>query len=179
MKDTILIGVTGSIAVWKICDLIRNIQKNSHLNYKIQVIMTEKASEFVGPLTFSTLTGYPVFAGRIEDSMHHIELKNKAVLYLIAPATANIIGKMASGIADDIVSTSYLAADCPVIVAPAMNPNMYNHKAVKRNLGTLKSDGVHIIGSESGEVICGDTGEGRLADINIIEKTIENILLNK
>jgi phosphopantothenoylcysteine decarboxylase len=178
MKDTIVIGVSGSIAAWKICDLIRNIQKNSKLSdFRIQVIMTEKGSEFVGPLTFSALTGNPVYTGKIEDSMYHIELKNKAVLYLVAPATADIIGKMANGIADDIVSTTYLAADCTVLVAPAMNPNMYSHPAVKRNIETLKKDRVRVIDSDSGEVICGDSGEGKLADIAVIEKFIEEILI--
>ncbi len=199
MKDTLLIGITGSIAAWKICDLIRNLQKNpdfllplqfdkmhrdsepetgTFMRPRIQVNKTEKAAEFVGPLTFATLTGNQVFTGRIEDSMHHIELKNRAALYLIAPATANILGKMAGGIADDTVSTSYLAAECPVIVAPAMNPNMYNHPAVQRNLKSLKDDGVQIIWSENGEVICGDTGTGKLADLKIIENYIIQVLKN-
>ena len=105
--------------------------------------------------------------------MLHIDMKNLAGVMAVAPATANIIGKMAHGIADDIVSSTYLATDCPVFVAPSMNPNMYASPAVQRNLGILREDGVQLIDPGEGEVVCGDTGQGKMADIGLIEEVLK------
>jgi len=168
MKE-IVIAVTGSIAAYKTCELVRNLKKK---NLPVRVIMTENATRFVGTLTFQVLTGQPVFTTEWQDGMLHIDLKNLASVFAVVPATANTIAKMASGIADDLVSSTYLAMNCPVIVAPAMNPNMYCHPATIANLETLKSHHVTIISPDQGEVICGDVGQGKLAEISIIEKII-------
>ena len=168
----IIIAVTGSIAAYKACDLVRELIKKECI---VSVIMTENAARFVGPLTFQALTNRRVYCGSFDEDMDHIDIKNMASVFCVAPATANIIGKMANGIADDIVSSSYLALSCPVIVAPAMNPAMYSSKAVQRNLEILRNDGITIIEPEEGTVVCGDTGQGRLADIKIIENEILNI----
>jgi phosphopantothenoylcysteine synthetase/decarboxylase len=165
----IIIGVSGSIAAYKACELVRNLTKQ---NYPVRVIMTEHATKFVGKVTFEALTGQPVLVDGFEDGMAHIYTKNIAGVFAIVPASANIIGKMANGIADDLLSTTYLAMTCPVIVAPAMNPGMYNNKAVQRNLKQLLSDGVTIVDPAIGVVVCGDDGQGKLADVNDIMKII-------
>lgn len=165
----ILIGVTGSIAAYKTCDLVRGLVKRG---LPVQVILTESAERFVGKVTFQALTSRPVYANTWENGMVHIEVKNQAGIFAIVPATANIIGKMANGIADDLVSSTYLAVNCPVFVAPAMNPFMYSSKPVQRNLKTLKEDGVRLIDPAEGEVICGDEGQGKMAEVLQIEETL-------
>jgi len=172
MERTILIAVTGSIAAYRACELTRNLVKDG---YPVQVIMTEGAEKFVGKITFLALSGKPVYKSDWEEGMLHIELKNKAAVMAVVPATANIIGKFAGGIADDLVSSTYLAAGCPVVVAPAMNPNMYNSPAVQRNLKQLKEDGVLVLDPQNGEVVCGDVGQGKLAQISVIEKTLKEL----
>lgn len=162
----ILIAVSGSIAAYKTCDLVRSLVKQG---YPVRVILTENAARFVGPVTFQALTGHNVYTSEWETGMVHIDLKNLAAVFAVVPATANIIGKMANGIADDIVSSTYLAATCPVYVAPSMNPGMYSSKAVQRNLRMLSEDGVQLIDPGEGEVVCGDTGQGKMADITVIE----------
>lgn len=165
-EKSILIAVSGSIAAYKTCDLVRSLVKQG---YPVRVILTENASRFVGAVTFQALTGHNVYTSEWEAGMVHIDLKNLAAVFAVVPATANIIGKMANGIADDIVSSTYLAATCPTYVAPSMNPGMYASKAVQRNLRTLLADGVHVIDPGEGEVVCGDTGQGKMADIAAIE----------
>lgn len=134
----------------------------------MKVCVTENALQFVTELTLQTLSGHKVysncFAPINDHSTEHISLPDWADLMLIAPATANVIGKMANGIADDALSTTYLAMAKPVLVAPAMNNNMYSHAAVQRNLRTLTSDGCLIIDAEEGELACGTTGKGRMAE---------------
>jgi phosphopantothenoylcysteine decarboxylase len=168
IKD-IVIAVTGGIAAYKTCDLVRSLTKK---NYPVRVIMTQNATHFVGKTTFEALTNRAVFINEYESIMVHIEVKNQAALLAIVPATANIIGKMANGIGDDLVSTTYLACTVPVLIAPAMNPGMYANKAVQRNLKLLMEDGVQVIEPEAGVVVCGDEGKGKLADILIIENKI-------
>jgi len=165
----IIVAVTGSIAAYKSCDLVRELVKK---NYPVTVLMSENASRFIAPLTFQALSGNRVYHGRFGEEMEHIDIKNLAGVFCVVPATANIIGKMANGIADDIITSSYLALDCPVLVAPAMNPQMYASRPLQRNLQTLKNDGVFIEEPDSGTVICGDTGQGKLAEIAEIEKKI-------
>lgn len=169
MEDkAIVVAVTGSIAAYRACDLVRNLTKNG---YPVRVIMTPQATEFVGRLSFEALSGNPVFVDEF-TGMPHIETKNRAAVFAVVPATANILGKFAHGIADDIVTSTYLALRCPVLVAPAMNPGMWNHPATQRNLEILSGDGVQIVTPGSGVVVCGDEGEGKLADIQRIEAEI-------
>lgn len=168
-EKSIIIAVTGSIAAYRACELVRSLMKQG---CSVQVIMTENAQRFVGKLTFQTLTGQPVFINEWEEGMLHIDLKRKAAVFAVIPATANIIGKFACGIADDIVSSTYLAMQCPKVIAPAMNPGMYSSPAVQRNLKILKNDGVLILDPVDGTVICGDEGKGKIADNLVIEKKL-------
>ncbi len=169
MNKAIIIAVTGSIAAYKTCELVRSLTKQG---FPVRVIMTENATKFVGRITFEALTGHPVRIDEYDTGMAHIDIKNLASVLAVVPASANIIGKMANGIADDLVTSTYLANTSPVIVAPSMNPGMYSHKAVQRNLKLLTEDGVHIVSPESGIVVCGDEGYGKLASIEVIEKKI-------
>ncbi|MCC5814132.1 MAG: phosphopantothenoylcysteine decarboxylase [Leptospira sp.] len=168
MND-ILIAVTGSIAAYKSCELVRNLVKSG---YTVRVIMTSNATEFIGKITFEALTGKPVLIDEYESGMPHIESKTGISVMAVVPATANIIAKFANGIADDLVTSTYLAMQAPVLIAPAMNPGMWNHPATKRNIDRLKEDGVSILSPQDGVVICGDEGQGKLADVPIIEKKI-------
>ena len=164
----IILGISSSISAYKACDLTRLFVK---AGYSVHVVLTENAKQLVTPLTLETLSGHPVYSdsfARDAREMGHIELKKDAALFLVAPATANIIGKFANGIADDLLSTTFLSVKCPVLIAPAMNPNMWAHPAVQENIKRLKSWGVTFIDPEEGKVACGDEGAGRLADIEKI-----------
>ncbi len=165
----IVIAVTGSIAAYKTCDLVRSLTKKG---FPVRVIMTENATHFVGRITFEALTGKPVRIHEYDTGMAHIEIKKIASVFAVVPASANIIGKMANGIADDLVTSTYLANTSPTLIAPSMNPGMYLHKAVQRNLEILSKDGVHIVSPEKGVVVCGDEGYGKLASIDVIEQEI-------
>lgn len=172
----IILGITSSIAAYKACDLVRLFVKGG---YSVHVVATEHALNLVSPLTLEVLSGNPVCSEqypRERREMGHIELKTDASLFLVAPATANIIGKFAGGIADDLVTTTFLSVTCPVLIAPAMNPNMYRHPAVKKNISTLKSWGVAFIEPAAGEAVCGDEGVGRLADIEEIYRIAVNAI---
>jgi len=170
----IIIGVSSSIAAYKAYELTRLFVKNG---YSVFTVLTENSLHLVSPLTFETLSGNPVYTNsfvRERREMGHIELKEDASLLVVAPATANIIGKFAHGIADDLLSTTYLSVECPVLVAPAMNPNMYKHPAVQENIKILKSRGVSFVDPSEGLVACGDEGVGKLADIHDIFRSAEN-----
>ena len=169
-KPSIVLAITGSIAAYKCCELVRSLLKKS---YSVQVLMTENAGRFVSKLSLETLTGKEVMTSEWEEGMRHIDLKNMAGIYVVAPATANCIGKFAHGIADDLVSSAYLAMQCPTLLAPAMNPGMYSSPAVQRNLQVLKKDGVKIADPAHGEVICGDLGQGKMASLEDIITGIE------
>ncbi len=171
-QKCITIAVTGSIAAYKTCDIVRNLKKKG---YPIRVIMTKNALNFIGRATFEALTDKIVLVDEYESQMAHIEIKRLASVFAIVPATANTIGKMANGIADDLVTSTYLAIQCPVIVAPAMNPTMYLSKPVQRNINQLKKDGVEIIDPLEGVVVCGDEGKGKLAENSIIEDRLIEI----
>jgi phosphopantothenoylcysteine decarboxylase len=173
-EKIILIAVTGSIAAFKTCELVRSLVKKQ---FPVQVIMTKNATEFIGKITFEALTNREVRIEEYDKGMAHIEMKNLASVFAIVPASANSLGKFANGIADDLVSSTYLANTSPVILAPAMNPGMYSNKAVQRNLTKLKEDGVLILDPTEGVVICGDEGKGKLADISLIEEKIIEIHL--
>ncbi len=178
-KPCVVLGVTGGIAAYKACEILRLLQKR---DVDVYVTMTKNACHFVAPLTFETLSGHPVAVDTFERpqtwEVEHIALAKRADVFLIAPATANIIGKMASGIADDMLSTTVMAAKAPVLLAPAMNTGMWENAAVQHNLDVLKARGVHVVAPASGHLACGDSGAGKLENVEIIvERTIE--LLNK
>ena len=164
LKDRrIVLGVTGGIAAYKACDLVSRLRKQGA---QVRVVLTAHAAKFVPPLTFETLSGSPAcvdtFAPRAE--MEHIALSKWAELFLIAPATANMIAKLACGIADDLMSTTALAMTCPVMVCPAMNANMYRHPATQANLKTLARRDVRLVGPASGHLACGDDDIGRMVE---------------
>ncbi|MDP2807449.1 MAG: bifunctional phosphopantothenoylcysteine decarboxylase/phosphopantothenate--cysteine ligase CoaBC [bacterium] len=173
----ILLGVTGSIAAYKALDLASRLRKKGH---QVTAVMTRSACQLVGPASFESLTGNPValelFPKQKPQQIEHISLAQWADLVLIAPATANFLGKAAHGIADDLLTTVALAATSPILVAPAMNVNMWQAQAVQENLKKLKAFGWKIIEPESGRLACGDTGKGRLASLETIEKAIEEAL---
>jgi phosphopantothenoylcysteine decarboxylase/phosphopantothenate--cysteine ligase len=164
LKDkTIALGVSGGIAAYKSVELLRLFTK---AGARVRVIMTENARWFVGPGTFQALSGLPVCTSVFEEgdaSIRHIDWARETDLAVIAPATANIIGKLANGIADDALSTFMLAVTAPVLICPAMNTHMYEHPAVQRNLDTLQGFGHHIVEPDAGSLACGTVGPGRLA----------------
>lgn len=173
----IILGVTGGIAAYKSCELVRKLVKEKA---SVQVIMTENAMEFVTPLTLQTLSGNRVatktFDLAWESEIGHITLADSADVIVVAPATASFIGKVASGIADSLLTTVILATRSPVIVCPAMNVNMYNNPAVQENLEKLSSRGFHIVEPEEGDLACGWEGKGRLPHIDDICNEIERVL---
>jgi len=164
-KKNIILGVSGGIAAYKSAELLRLLVKNGA---KVRVVMTQNAKAFVGSLTFEALSGQQVCTSLFEKdgdaSIKHIDWATEADAVVIAPATANIIGKLANGIADDALSTFVLAVTCPVIVCPSMNTHMFESGAVQRNLDKLKTDGHLVIDPESGKLACGTTGPGRLPE---------------
>ncbi len=171
---TIVLGVTGGIAAYKACEVVSRLKK---LGAGVCVVMTKNALEFVRPLTFETLSGNPVVSDTFERPLtwevEHIALAKRADLFLIAPATANIIAKMAHGIADDMLSTTVLATKAPILLAPAMNTGMWTNDATKENVETLKRRGVQMIGPEGGHLACGDSGVGRMSEpVDIVEKAV-------
>ena len=165
MARTIVLGVTGSIAAYKACELVRLFVKNGD---DVHVIMTDHAKEFVTPLTFRTLSRNPVenamFADPLDWKPGHISLAEAADVLVIAPATANIIAKMAHGIADDLLSSVALATKAPIVVAPAMNAGMWENAATQANIALLKSRGMRFVEPGGGELACGTSGPGRLAE---------------
>lgn len=162
MKN-ILIGVTGSISCYKTLEIVNQLTKDG---YNVNVVITQSAQHFVGPLSFETLSSNPVvtemFSADGHEKVEHIELAKQADLFVIAPASANIIGKIASGIADDMLSTIAMAVSCPTHIFPAMNTKMLNNPIVQDNIEKLKRFGYNIHGTSSGELACGDIGEGKL-----------------
>ena len=161
---TVLVGVTGCIAAYKACEVVRGLQK---AGARVKVVMTEHACEFVGPTTFRALTREPVAVGLFDDPsdpIHHVSLARECDVFVIAPCTANVIGKMANGLADDLLTTTALAVSCPIVVAPAMNVHMYENAAVRSNVGKLQIRGVRIVEAAEGYLACGDVGRGRLAE---------------
>ncbi|HWN11535.1 MAG TPA: bifunctional phosphopantothenoylcysteine decarboxylase/phosphopantothenate--cysteine ligase CoaBC [Pyrinomonadaceae bacterium] len=160
----IALGITGGIAAYKAAEVLRGLQTAGCL---VRVAMTKRACEFVQPLTFRALSGAHVivddYAPDNPDPIAHITFSQSVDLLLIAPATANIIAKFANGVADDFLTSTYLASSAPVLIAPAMNTRMWHHPATQRNLETLRADGVHIIDPDEGEMACGTVGPGRLS----------------
>ena len=179
-KTCIVLGVTGGIAAYKACELLRLLQKRG---MDVYVVMTKHATQFVAPLTFETLSGHPVAVDTFERpatwEVEHIALAKRADLFLIAPATANIIGKMANGIADDMLSTTVMATKAPVMIAPAMNTGMWDNPATQHNIDVLKSRGVHVVTPATGHLACGDSGAGKLEDVSVIAERAIAVLEKK
>ncbi len=170
----LLLGVTGGVAAFKACEFARELQRRGAT---VQVVMTEAATHFIGTATFQALTGRPVFTdawdGRIDNGMPHIDLSRAADAIVVAPATADFMAKVAHGMADDLLSTLALARDCPLLMAPAMNRQMWDAAATRRNVQTLLADGVSLLGPGSGEQACGETGDGRMLEAQeLVEETI-------
>jgi phosphopantothenoylcysteine decarboxylase/phosphopantothenate--cysteine ligase len=162
---TVVLGVTGCIGAYKACEVLRELQRRG---VDVHVVMTKHAAEFVTPMTFEALSRHPVFLDQFalgaEGDIRHISLADAAQLLLVAPATANVLGKFARGIADDALTTLYLATKAKVMVAPAMNVNMFDHPAVRENLDILRARGVQVVEPGSGYLACGWLGRGRLAE---------------
>lgn len=177
---TVVLGVTGGIACYKAVELVRLLVKAGH---RVQVIMTRGALEFVTELTFQTLSGHPVatetFNLTQESEIGHINLADSADLFVIAPATANIIGKIANGIADDLLTTVIMATQAPVVIAPAMNIHMYENPILQENLRKLGRVGYHILEPAEGFLACGYEGKGRLPDPEKIADEVERLLGKK
>ncbi len=169
----VIVGVCGGIAAYKVCELVHKLK---YAGAEVSVVMTKNACEFVTPLTFQTLSGRPVYTGmwklltKEEAVVEHVDLAKNCDLMIIAPATANVIGKLASGIADDLLTTVVLGAHtaAPVYICPAMNTNMWENAIVQDNVKKLKKFGFKFIGPASGKLACGDSGIGRLEKIEEI-----------
>lgn len=177
-NKTIIIGVTGGIATYKACEAVSKLRKQGASVY---VIMTEAAGKFVAPLTFQTLSNHFVISDMFAEpktwEIEHISLAKKADLMVIVPATANVIGKIAAGIADDMLTTTVMASRAPVMFAPAMNTGMYRNPIVQENIQKLKTLGYPFIEPVCGILACGDEGEGKLADVDTIVEAIVSFLL--
>lgn len=173
----ILLGVTGSIAAYKAVDVLRRLQDEGG---QVRVAMTKNAVQFIAPLTFSALTSQPVLTDEFQNGdragIGHIDMSADLDLALVAPATANIIGKIASGIADDALTSALMACACPLVLAPAMNDRMYQNAVLQRNLRVLKEQGVAVVEPEAGWLACGAIGQGRLADTDLIVRAAAAIL---
>ncbi|GAB6137499.1 bifunctional phosphopantothenoylcysteine decarboxylase/phosphopantothenate--cysteine ligase CoaBC [Halanaerobaculum tunisiense] len=179
-SKTVVLGVTGGIAAYKAVEIASRYRK---LGAEVHVIMTESATEFVQPLTFRSLTHNPVAVSMFSEprqwDVEHISLADKADLMLLAPATANIVGKIANGIADDMLSTTVMATQAEVVLAPAMNVNMYQNSIVQENLSYLQNHGYQIISADKGDLACGYQGRGRFPSPQEIVKTSSAYLLNQ
>lgn len=178
---SILLIITGSIAAYKSLDIIRRLREQGH---KVTCVLTKAGAEFVTPLSVAALSEQPVYADlfnlKDETEMGHIRLSRESDLILVAPASADIIAKMAHGMAADLASTLLLATSAPVVVVPAMNVKMWEHPATKRNIATIQQDGVTIIEPASGKLACGEIGDGRMADVEtILAATLKKLDVKK
>ncbi len=177
MKKTVLIGVSGGIAAYKAIEVVNQLHKDG---ISVKVIMTRSAQEFVTPLTFQTMSHNKVATDMFDPidkwDTQHIDLAKEADVFAIVPATANVIGKIASGIADDMLTTTVTAARSPVLIFPAMNTAMYENPIVQDNLQKLKKFGYHVFGTASGGLACGDIGSGKLFDWQLIVEEIKKML---
>ncbi|MCE2391177.1 MAG: bifunctional phosphopantothenoylcysteine decarboxylase/phosphopantothenate--cysteine ligase CoaBC [Proteobacteria bacterium] len=170
----VLLGISGGIAAYKACELVRLLVRAGH---EVRVVATPHALEFVSPLALQALSGHPLrselFSLSEEDRISHIELADWAEVFAVAPATANLLAKLANGLADDLLTTVALATQAPLVVAPAMNVNMFDHPATQENLERLAKRGARLVGPGTGELACGWTGAGRLVDLEAIVGAIE------
>lgn len=171
-NPTVVVGVTGCIAAYKACELVRALQR---AGCRVKVVMTENATRFVGVATFRALTGEPVAVSLWDEPaarVHHVSLAEEADVFVVAPATANVVAKLACGRADDLLTTTALATEAPLVIAPAMNVHMWRADATRENVATLRARGAVIVEPESGELACGDVGEGRLAPVERIAEAV-------
>ena len=177
---SVVLGVTGGIAAYKSAELASQLRKAGH---DVFVIMTRHATEFIAPLTFETLTNHPVvvemFNRQTPWEVEHISLAKRADVFVVAPASANFLGKYANGIADDMLSTTVLATKAPVVLAPAMNTNMWDNPIVQKNVQTLQQYGVTMVGPGSGFLACGDVGSGRMSEPCEIVEAVHDALTEK
>ena len=161
----ILLGITGGISAYKSAELVRELQR---CGADVQVVMTESACKFITPLTLQALSGKPVYVGmwddRVPNGMPHIELSRDRDLVVVAPATADFIAKLVHGAADDLLSTMCLARECSLMVAPAMNRQMWENAATQRNVAQLRHDGIVVLGPDAGDQACGEVGMGRMLE---------------
>lgn len=176
-KKCVIVGVTGGIAAYKICSLVSSLKKKGH---DVHVLMTKGAEAFVAPLTMQTLSGNRVvrdiFTLDGEVEVHHISLSERADAFVVAPASADFIAKAANGIADDMLTTTFLAATCPKLVVPAMNVHMLENPATQRNIKQLRADGIRVMESASGYLACGDVGKGRMPEAVEIEDALNAVM---
>jgi phosphopantothenoylcysteine decarboxylase/phosphopantothenate--cysteine ligase len=174
---TVVLGVSGGIAVYKSCDLVSKLKK---LGINVHVIMTKAATEFVSPLTFQSLSQNYVVSDMFAEpktwDVEHISLAKKADLFLIVPATASVIGKIANGIADDMLTTTVMATKAPILLAPAMNTNMFENAIVQKNIEFLEGLGYNFVEPDSGRLACGDIGSGKLANVDTIVSRVVDML---
>lgn len=178
-QKTVVLGVTGCIAAYKSCEILRALQKR---NVRVKVVMTQHATHFVDPVTFRALAHEKVAVDLFDDPtdpIHHISLAQEADLFLIAPCTANVMAKLTYGLADDLLSTSALATTAPVMLAPAMNVHMYENPVTQENMAKLKARGVRFIEPDAGYLACGDVGKGRLAEPDDIAEAALKVLKGK
>ena len=177
---TVILGISGSIAAYKIASLASALVKQ---HCEVHVIMTENATNFIHPITFETLTGnkclVDTFDRNFQYSVEHVSIAKKADAVLVAPATANVIAKMAHGLADDMLTTTILACQCPMIVAPAMNTRMFRNPIVQDNIKRLKSFGMEVIDPATGYLACGDTGEGKMPEPELLLEYLKKALVEK
>ena len=174
-KPCILIGITGGIAAYKVCTLVSSLHKQG---YEVHVLMTKEALEFITPVTLQTLSGNRVILDIFETvsgEVPHITLAEKADLFVIAPATANVIAKISHGIADDMLTATFLAATCEKLIVPAMNTHMLENPVTQDNIERCRNYGMHILESDSGYLACGTTGKGRLPEPEVIEDAVKQL----
>ena len=173
----IILGVTAGIAIYKACDIVRRLRQE---NFSVTVVMTPESEELIRPIVFQSLSGNKVYRGLFTESetweIEHVSLAEKADLVLIAPATANIIGKIACGICDDLLTCVIFATKAPVLIAPAMNENMYKNKIIQGNIDKLKSLGYRFVEPRKGRLVCGKVGIGCLAEVDMIIKEVKKTL---
>jgi phosphopantothenoylcysteine decarboxylase / phosphopantothenate---cysteine ligase len=176
-EKKIILGVTASIAIYKACDITRRLRQEA---FSVTVVATNEASRLISPLVFQSLSANKVYCGLFDTpetwEIEHVSLADKADLVLIAPATANIIGKIASGVCDDLLTCVVCATKSPVLIAPAMNEDMYRNKIVQENIRKLKSYGYRFIEPREGKLACGKVGLGCLAEVETILKEIKKII---
>ena len=180
-NKTVVLGVTGSIAAYKIANLASSLVKKGA---NVHVIMTKNATNFINPITFETLTGnkclVDTFDRNFEFSVEHVSLAKQADIFMVAPASANVIGKIANGIADDMLTTTIMACKCHKVISPAMNTNMFENPIVQDNLEKLRNYGYEVIDPASGYLACGDTGAGKMPEPTVLESYImKNIAMEK
>lgn len=175
-SGTVVVGVTASAAIYKSCEVIRRIKDHG---FRVTVVQTPESAKLISPVLFGSIAGSPVYTEMFSDpaawDIHHVSLAREAVCVVVAPATANVIAKLACGIADDVLTCLILATTAPVLVCPAMNTNMYRHPATQKNLRELKKFGYEILGPVEGKLACGESGTGCLADPSEIAQSAEKL----